>query len=447
MAEPFRSLLALLRKRPVEVTALEWLELYHQLGKLVPLWLSEEAHRRVEEETGIRLFPPQLPQDRGSCWIIMAVSQPDEYPLLQPAFVLPLQWTNKAKPDRRIPEKLQALAEEVRTELAIAFGESAYRDWNLHLHPFFVSEDAPLDFSSLNDQLSFASGWLALAGGLYLAQNNGQPDEHVWVSACWCRERGILRVGHVHEKLRLAERFGVRQFFLPDEQENEVPQKYLDMVRKLPQGNNKLRAVLNCYLSALDVRPAHPAEDDASFEICAQWYMRQLFPFEHFDFYCEYLVPYLSNKLRQQLRRDYPDCRPQVLVTVLSQSWNLVPLMVRTFGVTTCFLLYTPDNSSIVENIPHVRQALYQGMSEVHVEVIPFQVNDGYQSFYQLPIWQRYPADKLGVDLTPGKKVMSLHLYSAAPQGSWMIYLDSQQRDNRPIPGKEQLLCWQRRPH
>ncbi|MCS7167145.1 MAG: hypothetical protein RMI91_02705 [Gemmatales bacterium] len=444
MVEDALLLLNLLRKRPDQVTPLEWIELYRLLGNLAPLVLHDEAVRRIEKEVRIRFPMVQLPQDRGSCWIVMATVHPEDYPLLRPAFVIPLQWLKTEQGDPRLPARLHELSQRVRTELAIAFGEPEYREWNLHLHPYFAPPDATLSFRSLDDRLSFESGWVALAGGLYLAQHNGQPDEHVWVSARWCPQRGIQRVGHLEEKLALAAQFQVRSFFIPDEQENEVPQCYLPMICKLPQGSNRLRDVLATYLSALDVRPAQPACDEASFRHCAAWYMRQLRPLEHCHFYCHYLLPYLAEKLRQQFRQEHPLYQPEVLVTVVSPSWNLVPLMARVFGVRQCALLYTSDDARIAAHVAEVRNYLQQCTQVEQMMEIPFRMNQMAEDFLRLPVWQVYPADKVLVDLTPGKKLMSLHLYSAAPRGSWMVYLDSHQQEGRPVLGTERLVCWQR---
>lgn len=429
----------LLQKRPVDVKPLEWLKLYQFLGGLVPLWLTSEAVRHIQEEIEYQFPAPQLPQDRGSCWIVMAVPDAQNYPLLKPAFLIVLQWRRMDQPDNRLPGGLRSLADRVRTDLAIAFSHNEYLHWNLYLHPHFATTDQTPDFSGLDKRLSFESGWLALAGGLYLAVNDGQPDEHVWVSARWDRENGIQRVGHLPEKLALAREYGVRQFFLPSEHQNEVPAEYSDMVRPLVQGNNKLRVVLDAYLSTLDVRPACFASDEASFQRCANWYMRQ--PLEHLEYYCQYLLPYIAKRLRAELLKEHPDLNPEVLVTVASPSWNLVPLVVRFLGVRRCVVLHTQEMSSLLEKI---KTALQDSGAPVELCSFRFQESTEAEDLRSLTVWNEYPPDKIAVDFTPGKKKMALDLYRAAPVGIWCLYIDTKQKERRPIPGTEKIMCWRR---
>ncbi|GBD36763.1 hypothetical protein HRbin36_01891 [bacterium HR36] len=434
----------LLGTPPTEIKPGQWLELFTFFGNLAPLWFCEQAVRLMEAEANWHFSSPQLPQDRGSCWIVMALHAPDKYPVLRPAFVLPLQWQRREDKDPRLPPKLQALADTVRTELAINFKQAEYRQWNLFLHPNFApSADQP-DFSAWDDQLSFESGWVALAGGLYLAQNDGQPDEHVWVSARWDSKNGIRRVGHLPEKLALARKFGVRRFYIPNEQDNEVPSEYQDIVCKLRQASSNLPDVLSEYLSSLDVRPACSPQDEESFQRCVSWYMRQLRPSEHFEYYCECLLPYLSCKLRNQWQTNYPACQPQVLVTVLSQSWNLALLVPRVFAVTKCVFLYTPHDRIIATSVDTVRNLLRRFTDISDARWLPFHDETMVATFRQLEVWQECPPEKLLVDITPGKKPMSLHLFSAAPMGSWILYVDSKQTNGRPVPGSEKLVCWRR---
>lgn len=86
------ELLALLKKPVADLLPLECIKLFAYLQNLVPLWLQPAAVRRIEEEILSSFDRPQLPQDRGSCWIVMALQAPEAYPLHRPAFVLPLQW-------------------------------------------------------------------------------------------------------------------------------------------------------------------------------------------------------------------------------------------------------------------------------------------------------------------------------------------------------------------
>lgn len=335
-----------------------------------------------------------------------------------------------------MPQRLTELADRVRRALNQAYRDSEFLNWRLYLHPNFFSESG-LDFRSLNERLSFESGWLALAGGLYLARHDGQPDEHVWASARWDEERGITRVGHLAEKLYLAREYEVREFYIPDEQLNEVPKEFRDMVKPIRQGTSHLEEVLDSYVRSLDVRPACPPRDEESFRRCRDWYLRQ--PHHDLHFYCRCLLPYLLPRLQQQWRSDFADCQPEVLVTVLSHSWNLIPLVAHTFQVKRCLVLVTAGDGRTRHYIEPVRQFLSAPDQQVE-----FREEQMEEDFRALKIWQDYRQrpEKILVDMTPGKKLMTLHLYRSAPRGCWLVYVNTEQLQGRPIPGSEKLVCW-----
>jgi len=294
----------------------------------------------------------------------------------------------------------------------------------------------------LNEKLSFESGWLALVGGLYLARHGGQPDEHVWASARWDEERGITRVGHLAEKLHLAREYGVREFYIPDEQLNEVPDSFQDMVKPIRQGTNRLEEVLDSYVCALDVRPACLARNEESFQRCRDWYLRQ--PRHDLRYYCTCLLPYLLPRLQEQRRSDYADCQPEVLVTVLSHSWNLIPLIAHTFEVNRCLVLVTAGDRRTRDYSEPVRQFLDAFGQRVELTEREFYEERMEENFRALEIWEHYRQrpQKILVDMTPGKKLMTLHLYRSAPRGCWLVYVNTEQPQGRPIPGSEKLVCW-----
>jgi hypothetical protein len=439
-----QRLLELFQKTHEELLPLECWDLYEYLGNFIPLWFRPEVVQRVEEETTVRFEKPQLPQERGSCWIIFALGLASQYPMLKPAFVLPLQWQCQPEHDRRLPARLKELADRVRRALNQAYRDEEYLRWRLYMHPNFAISETTPDFSGLDEQLRFESGWLALAGGLYLARHNGQPSEHVWASARWDEEKGILRVGHLVEKLELAQEYGVRQFYIPDEQINEVPELFQGMVKPIRQGTNRLQEVLDNYVYALDVRPACPPSNEESFQRCRDWYLRQ--PSPDLRYYCTCLLPYLLPRLQRQRRSDYADCQPEVLVTVLSHSWNLIPLIAHTFEVKRCVVLVTAGDERTHHYSEPVRQFLNAFERRVELIECEFYEERMEENFGALEIWEHYRQrpEKILVDMTPGKKLMTLHLYRSAPRGCWLVYVNTEQRQNRPVPGSEKLVCWQR---
>ncbi|GBD36487.1 hypothetical protein HRbin36_01612 [bacterium HR36] len=114
--------------------------------------------------------------------------------------------------------------------------------------------------------------------------------------------------------------------------------------------------------------------------------MRQLRPSEHFEYYCECLLPYLSCKLRNQWHTNYPACQPQVLVTVLSQSWNLALLVPKVFAVSRCVFLYTPDDPGIATKVNIVRNLLRRFTDISNDEWLPFHDGSMLATFRQLEV-------------------------------------------------------------
>jgi hypothetical protein len=424
-------------------------DLYDAFHELIPWWFHEDVVKRIEQEIGYSFPDPQLPQDRGACWIILVMLHPQAYPLLRPAFLLPLQWRQESPHDGALPKPLCQLADEVRTAMHHAFPKLSCLEWHLFLHSNFQKPKNNSVLAILGEQFRFCSGWVALAGGLYLACNQGEPDGHVWVSACWDMQRGIQRIEHLKEKLQLAQTYKVRRLYLPQEQIEEAPPPEPPLkIEPLRQGTNRLDEALGDYLAALDVLPPVPAPDDEKgFERCQKWYLRQ--PTDQPDFYCTHLLPTILKRCQRQRIEECPDCQPEILLTILSDSWVLIPLTLGVFPVRECFILHTEQMhkhlAPIQETIQQMsQQALLPTSMPILRHVVFQEKHDLLTQFRSLVPWNRYPPEKILIDVTPGKKLMSFMLSRAAPARSWHIYINHETQNRKPVPGTEKLYCWRR---
>src|SRR5205085_1163262 len=105
------------------------------------------------------------------------------YPLLRPAFVLPLEWREGGVHDPGLPSKLHELANRVLSHLQL-------NSWSLHRLPPFRE----VDLAALNTHLEHESGWAPLIGSLWIAQQGGKPQPTVWATGCWEDNGGVQEV-------------------------------------------------------------------------------------------------------------------------------------------------------------------------------------------------------------------------------------------------------------
>jgi hypothetical protein len=425
------------------------------LGALAGWWLRPEvrtAAAGLQPAWAAHLTqPPRLTATLGGCPIALVNRGPLALPLLRPAFLLPVRWRQHPPHDPALPQMLRGLADRVVRQLSEAAGPGLRR-WGLSLDLGPGGEE--VDLSDL--EMSFESAWAPLAGGLLLAEKGIASDPGTWATGAWDAGGGVGPVEGLGAKLSLAAEYGVRHFFLPLAQRAEAeawladtPGSGVRLGWLVPSPDPQPEALLRPYLARLGWPPGR----DEPFEARRRYYALQ--PrgrpaAEHY--YRECLLPEIAARLRAQAGASWPGWRPELLVTVLSPSAALVRLMAEALRVPEVMLLVEGgQEAALPVAADAVRDEL--GRAGARCVVARFDeasiqdMEDRFSCLIQEAAGGR-AAESLAIDLTPGKKPMTVALARAAPGGSWLLYCrHSYLADGRPAPGTEALERWPAAPH
>ena len=453
------NLATLLANSPEGLTPEQVRRLGQALGGLAPWWLRPDVLARFEEERGWRFSgQPPLPRTHGSCWIVMVQSSPQPWPALRDAFFLPLQWQKRPDWDERLPEQLLVLAKELAVELERT-------DYTLHLHADL--QPAPAIIPPPPGGFKFDSAAVSLAGGLYLAAKNGEPDPAIGASACWKKAEGVLGVDMegLKKKLNLASAWGMRAFFVAREQAAAARACGGRLaIFELPQGRSKLETALQNFVVHQKAEPAQPSslEDEDGLQRCLQHWA--FLPAGHKEaFYHSHLYPWVLARFTCLLRRELDVARGQplrALVTIVSGQKDTTILNTRALshlGIEQCLLLYSVDENEGQKKQEEQAIAIKQELTEalasagqqwpiVCCEPYAFdpkerllkQLANGIRAFCS-----RFPADQLVLDLTGGKSLMKWVADHAMPAESWRFCMENDKYiGNRAEPLTERPLLW-----
>jgi hypothetical protein len=423
------------RQDPACLNGGQALALIDSLGGLARWWLRDVVRQRAEAEVP-GAYPPacwqfRLPTQPGSCWIIYAQEQDDTFPLLRPAFLLPLRWVAGQPHSRQLPVDLRCLAARAAETLE-------QKGWGLQLS----SQDGidQLDLS----QVDFPpdSGWAAVAAGLLLAVEGGRPSPDVWATGQWHDQGGIVEVGKPEAKLALALELGVREFFVPERQVAELESKLHGrscLIRPLGFGRHAPRSALADYLLHLD----HPPDRLADLSIRSDYFLRQPNDRKPGSYYWNNLLPDIIESLSRQ-RTALPGCSPSHLVTIVSQSVEVSVMSARATGVRQCLLLFTGDFAKQKDTLAAQLQGV--GIQTRTAEIID---DEQLAETIRIPVREFAAAiapHQLVFDLVPGTKLMTLELEKLARTvypGSWLLYVRHQTTSqHRQKPGTERLRLW-----
>ncbi|MHB1426688.1 MAG: hypothetical protein ACYC3I_26315 [Gemmataceae bacterium] len=437
--------------RPGEV----W-HLLHGLKGLAPWWLLPEVLEFAGEQTGFRFARPELPESVGSCWIILAQPESHPWPLLRDAMLLPLEWRRSSKHGTGLPSQLHQMADEISRTLEKP-------DWRLHLS-FDVGMEG-VDLSLASGHLDFSSGWSSLAAGLLVADEGcgadegGRPNPGIWASGSWNPDRGILRVERLRAKLKLADEWRAETCFVPRGQMDEASEFAKGItLRPLLQGTVIARVALDEYTYRLQGAPLPPshAHDDAAFDRCADYWERQrrIRSAGEKVFYWTHLLPTIIERHREQLAERYPCWRCRNLITIVSGSYELVPMVAESIRCERCLLLYTPNavdpKKDQTSAMLAVKARLENRDGDYPIECVPGQFEDSARMTSQIPVLiQEFlhgasPEDAV-YDVTPGLGWMRWVADHAMPLGSWRVYVHHDSltpADQKPKPGSERLVLW-----
>ncbi|MCS6849726.1 MAG: hypothetical protein NZ700_00985 [Gemmataceae bacterium] len=443
------NLLELCRKKPETLTPGELMELRRQLQGLTDWWLHSEVLKRMQVLLGRGPRPPRVPTAPGSCWVLFAQRPQRPFAAVRSAFVLPLVWRPNTPDSSRLPKRLR--------ELARAIARAAYQpSYGLHLDPSLGDVELVRADSEFQEVRSCGA---SLAGGLLVSVKGGTVDPHIWASGGWDPDKGIVRVGHLREKMLAALELGAKEFFVPDLQFEEA--QGIDLggkslhLGKLRTGTLDLHRALGQYLHRLDAPPPEPrdADDQDGFNRCADYYLR--YPHERADFYRQFLLPIIVERCARQLRRDYPSWQARALITIVSGRPELSAITACATGVHSCLLLYTRSGDTeqdqtqakdeainLIRRLkpnsvaPRCRDAAFTYGPEMHG-----QIPEAICRFCQE---EAIDPHQLVLDITPGTKWMNWVCDHAMPEGSWRLYVrnDALRSPGAPRPGTEKLIVW-----
>jgi hypothetical protein len=420
-----------------------------QLGRLARWWLRPEVLRLASshDPTFSSLTSPDLPSlwgKTGSCWVVF-VRKDGALPLLREAFLLPLRWRRGQDHARCMPEELRSLAEEVVSQV----GER--ERWGL-----WPGEELYLDEAGSPGSLglTYASGWASLSAGLILARKDLAPRTAVWASGVWGPD-GLQEVDGLEAKLRLARDWSARWFFVPVWQVSSARRTlqeigFTEMEVSGLEATNTRKPVdsLRAYLARLGGEPQAPDPADETgkqFEICKGYY--QLLPYREPSarfFYRTHLLPTIAHRCRKEVSRNQQLTH---LITIASDSNELILLAVRMLRAKRVLILYTPEYSKETQQtLEELKAAEEEAQSAPVAEVFTYGDDMEQTMLHHIrPFLDRVPLEQVVFDLTPGTKLMTLtleHLGRREFPSSWLLYLKHRTPNGRPEPGAEFPLLW-----
>ncbi len=475
MVERFEQLVC---HDPATLSVRRATETVHRLGELafymlVPQVLELAARHPDARVARLATVDPIPKHHRpGVCWGIFVNPHPNRWPLLRPAFLLPFQWrrteplSGRGKHSPRLPESVRGLADSIVTQLAEhgKTGEIGSIDHRWSLHWPDGVETLGGDMLA-NLPLKPGSAWAALAGGLIVAALGGKPDPKILATGAWSNQKdgvpaGIVDVDSLDQKIKLAAEMGASQLFVPASQYH-VAQQYAN--RRVPKTNRHPlrigtldigqatpRKALHALTSVLQVEPT---END-SLETMAGYYLSARPRSRVSDFYRRRLAPRLAKTHRKLLRDRFPEVRPSHLVSVVSQSWELVELTVQLLtdaegeecrgnSLTDCLLFYTGDRPDL-KAVAH-RYVEWLGTRRITCRPAEIRFGKAMDSDIRIHLdsfLATVPPERVVFDLTPGFRLVLISLLRSAPAGSLLLNWFNENVDGRGKPGTEYPQFW-----
>lgn len=440
----FRLLSRLQDKRPDQVNRDEWRRLSLTLGPLAGEWLSDEADQIRRSSGGWFEDPSRIFEDAG---VVLLVPKLGTTGLLREAVPLPLRWHRGAAHDPRLPVVLIELATGI-VERAADLLERDADLWGLRL-----PDDLDLDLSDF--PFSAESAGAVLMGGLIVAASRARLSPSVWGTGRWSESDDIVPVSNIVEKVELAVRNPrILKLFVPHENLDEArraAEHYQSVASSVEicefgERGASVYARFGNWLAAHDVPPEPDAPIEVRSKYCVRW--RRWNESKADDYYNSHLLDDIIARCRDKIPGEFADVQPRLLVSVVSNSPELIDIGVGIWRPDCCILLYTtsPDMSGALEK---ARASIRKRRPGIHVEALEIRDGDDVaQLARQVRAKVADPASGSGdvvYDVTPGTKLMSLALFRAARDDDLICYLSSRMVERRAVPGTEQPQVWKKR--
>lgn len=379
--------------------------------------------------------------------------------LAAPSFGLPIQWTRSGHGEG-LPNDLVATAQQVRDCLA----ES----------PRLREQDAlagidrcgvrwsggwsDVDLSGL--KLHPESAWAPLAIGLISLLRNRTLSNRLFVTGYWDREvnRWAVRASTLPHKLESARDWGRTLFAVPS---GSLP-FVLAAVEDSGVANAKCVGLRDSATDLAEgVRPALALagiEPDDSRESKVNWYLDCATTNEAREYYESQLLDEIVQHHRAQewhvAHQDLFAVRPKALVSIVSNSPELVKLAVVLFRPESCHLIYTQEEGGVMERF-YEQTASWMlrrntDPAAQRCAPVPHAVHDSAAALGTLAgivtALERTPgAGPVLIDMTPGRRPMSMALLEGSRQGDRVLcwWTDTDRLTRRAVPFTEFPLLWE----
>ncbi|MCX7667007.1 MAG: hypothetical protein N2112_15850 [Gemmataceae bacterium] len=425
--------------------------LAEHLQGLAGWWLNESAlqHlRELEDPSLLRLIQnghPKLSNQLGSCWLNLVVK--GQYPLLNPAVVLPLQWKKGISDSIRLPTALRQLATKIRQQIT-----ASKEIPNYQLAKEYGLDWASASFPDLADDLftTFDSGWGSLMVGLITTLQGLKPQITVWGSLAWLDDQGVSRVEGLSEKMQVAKKWGAQKFAVALSQYQEAKKfaeiSDLELIRCASAVPLRIFPAVQPYLTEYSQRP-EPAQqgDEESFQRCRNYFFNlPAFSDQLDSFRDSHLKTEIVRRCRQQLQTNYPHQKWTHLISLVSHSPSLQELIVKVLQPEKCLFFYSPDpkQTKILDNVEKLKAICPQA------EFVPFenQIEDMKKTFRASiqKFVSGIDASKVVIEIKSGTASMKYWLGQMAQPRNWIFNLESRMLENRENdPGTEKVELWQ----
>lgn len=425
--------------------------LAHHLQGLAGWWLSEPALERLQglgDPSLLRLIQtgsPKLSDQFGSCWLNLVVK--GQYPLLNPAVVLPLQWKKGIADSNRLPKALRQLAEKIRDQIT-----TSKEIPNYPLAKEYGLDWANAAFPDLADDLftTFDSGWGSLMVGLITTLQGLKPKVTVWGSLAWQEDQGVSPVEGLRAKMQVAAKWGAQKFAVALSQYQEAKksaEEYdLELIRCASAIPLRIFPAIQAYLSDYSQCP-EPARlgDEESFQRCRNYFFNlPAFSPQLESFRNSHLKEEIIHRCQQKLYGDYPQQKWTHLISLVSHSLSLQELIVRVLRPARCLFFYSPDSvtNKIRDNVQQLKLICPQA------EFVEFEKDtQAMRSTFREHIRNFVSGvdpSQVVIEIKSGTAAMKYWLGRMAQRGNWIFNLEARMLENRENdPGSEKPDLWQ----
>lgn len=413
------------------------------LGPLQSIWLADEAR----ELLGLERW--HLPRSVPPGVFHVLVATRGAYPVLRPAFPLPLRWTRDlAEHSPRLPRFLRDQADAAVAIHRAKHARPGSAEWRLA--PALAGTDpgsADIDLSGLEIEPTSAAA--AMLAALELA-DHGVAGAGTVLASVACDDTRIAPVGHVADKLDAAVACGATRVFLDDgnRTEAEAWQKasgVVGLVRLLPAGSS-LWESLRPFTDEAEASPP-PA---ATLADLADYYQRRLLPPSRAEarrtFYVSRIVSLVAEQCLADPRVAALRGSVRCLVGCVPPGKPpLLALLAEVFRPEAVRMIHTPafarsgsQTTSPSADIDFLDEHLRRHLGIQDVEPWPMNLNDAdmdglkseiARNFAPLAAGPHAPrrADGMVVDLTAGPKKLCLALLERAPPTATCLLVNAEQ--------------------